>query len=431
MPLLRGDLTAHLLDLVRRVQEHLGVDPALPDSADIRFGDLLDSMGMVEFLMLLARDCGVTPGAIEECVARRFGTVAELASSLHAAGVLPQTNRPTQPTAAASMLSPVASACWLSAVAVRLPDTVQPAAVLNTALQRPAGWLESHAGITQRHVWMEQDALTAAAAAGRDCLERAALLVEEVGALLVTSEAPPLLTGLAAALHHRLGLRPETVALEVGGACTGFLAALWLAQGLVSRVGHVLIIAVEAPSRYLRVQPGPAGEAAALFGDAAAAAVLGGQSPGEQATPVAEVVLGVDGGAAELIQVERLANGAVELRLDGGPLAGRAVQTMAQTVRDLAQRHGLAVTDLRAVVAHAGNGRLPALLAHQLGVPPVRVWSETSHTGNLGTASLPVAWAAHQPCTAGPAVWACVGAGLTWAGAATGMEWSDSKRSLS
>jgi 3-oxoacyl-[acyl-carrier-protein] synthase III len=57
-------------------------------------------------------------------------------------------------------------------------------------------------------------------------LQEARLLEEEVGALLVTSEAPPLLSGLAAAVHHRLGLRPQTPALEVGGACTGFLAAL-------------------------------------------------------------------------------------------------------------------------------------------------------------------------------------------------------------
>ena len=66
-----------------------------------------------------------------------------------------------------------------------------------------------------------------AVAAAQDCLAHAGLEVEEVGTVLVTSEAPPLLAGLAAAVHHRLDLPPRAVALEVGGACTGFLAALW------------------------------------------------------------------------------------------------------------------------------------------------------------------------------------------------------------
>ena len=44
------------------------------------------------------------------------------------------------------------------------------------------------------------------------------------------------------------------------------------------------------------------------------------------------------------------------------------------------------------VVVHGGNGRLPLLVARQLGLPAERVWSETASTGNLGSASLPVAY---------------------------------------
>ena len=47
---------------------------------------------------------------------------------------------------------------------------------------------------------------------------------------------------------------------------------------------------------------------------------------------------------------------------------------------------------LAAVVAHGGNGRMPALLARRLGLPPEQVWSETAKTGNLGSASVSVAW---------------------------------------
>ena len=85
-----------------------------------------------------------------------------------------------------------------------------------------------------------------------------------------------MLTGLAAALHHLLRLGQNTVALEIGGACTGFLSALWTAQALLQQIGVVLVMAVEAPTRYLHLEPGSMGENAALFGDAAAACLAGG-----------------------------------------------------------------------------------------------------------------------------------------------------------
>jgi 3-oxoacyl-[acyl-carrier-protein] synthase III len=414
------DVTARLLDRLSLVRANLGYVPAAGTDPDACFADLVDSMAMVEFLGLVADDCGVTPGVIEECTGRRFGTVAELATALLAAGLLPHSRRDTPAVVVAPRRDtpPPGAACWLAATAVRLPRTVQPAARLDEGLQRPPGWLEEHAGIRQRHVWAEEDPLAAAVEAARECLDRAGVLLEEVRALLVTSEAPPLLAGLAAALHHRLDLRPETAALEVGGACTGFLAALWLGQRLLPACGVVAVIAVEAPSCFLRVEPGPAGEAAALFGDAAAAALLCGHATAAESVALAEVVLGVDGGAGHLLRVERRPAGQVEVAMDGGALASRAVRAMVEGVRGITERHDLAVADLTAVVMHGGNGRMPGLLARQLGLPPERVWSETARTGNLGSASLPAALAARRP-PRGPVAWTAAGAGLTWATALT------------
>jgi 3-oxoacyl-[acyl-carrier-protein] synthase-3 len=415
-------LILHLLGRVADVQRTLGTGASRPVHPTDRFADLLDSMGMVEFLALVADDCRVTPEAIEQSVGMEFGTVAGLAAALQATGIGPR-SQPAEPRLEAGQQKPgsaAAGATWLVGTAVRLPRTVQPAAEINAILHRPPSWLEGHAGIVQRRFWAGEDPLAAAAAAGRDCVNGVGFDPADVGALLVTSEAPPFLAGLAAALHHRLGLRPAAPALEVGGACTGFLAVLWLARHILPQSGAVLVIAVEAPTRYLMLQPGPAGEAAALFGDGAAACLLCDRPATAGAVRLTDVVLGSDGGQGHLIQVDRTATGLIELRLDGGPLAGRAVRVMAQAVRQLAQAHGLAVDDLQAVVAHGGNGRMPALLARRLGLAPERVWSETAQTGNLGAASLPVAWATRADRPSGPVLWTSVGAGLTWAAALTG-----------
>lgn len=225
------------------------------------------------------------------------------------------------------------------------------------------------------------------------------------------------MTGLAAALHHRLGLPAGTVALEIGGACTGFLAALWMAQRLLADAATILVLAVEAPTRWLTVEPGAAGEAAALFGDGAAACVLTAQPTASPAIALRDVFIGTDGAAGSAIQVHHDRARGATLHLDGVPLAHTAVRVMADAVRHISARHGLTLTDLAAVVAHGGNGRLPKLLARRLGIPEERVWSETARTANLGSASLPVAWAARAEPISGPVVWTAVGAGLQWGAA--------------
>jgi 3-oxoacyl-[acyl-carrier-protein] synthase III len=93
---------------------------------------------------------------------------------------------------------------------------------------------------------------------------------------------------------------------------------------------------------------------------------------------------------------------------------------MAPAIRDLAQEHGLNVSDLEGVVCHGGNGRMPAIVARQLGLPADKVWSISPETGNLGSVSLPAAWAARASEPAAPVAWTAVGAGLSVATALTG-----------
>jgi 3-oxoacyl-[acyl-carrier-protein] synthase-3 len=418
------ELTARLRFRLDEVRQSLGMEP-VAEHPDVSFSEALDSMGLVEYVAMVAEDCAVEPAAVEQAVAHHFETVNDLARALHAAGIGLRSpgSPPPAPTAAVSRRSRLSTASsWLAATAIRLPDAVQSAATINEALQRPPGWLEGHAGVQARRVWRGQDPLTAAANAGWDCLDQGGIATSRVGLLLVTAEAPPLLTGLAAALHHRLGLRSGAGAVEVGGACSGFLAACRLAQALAAQIGTVLIIAVEAPSHYLPLQPGPAGEAAALFGDAAAAALITDNPLNHDSVPMQPVELGTDGGAGALLQVERSPTGALAIQMDGPALALHAVKTMAQAVGRLLDNHHLNLSQLHAVVAHGGNGRIPALLARQLALPPDGVWSETFATGNLGSASLPVAWTARaSKRPKDPIAWVAVGAGLTWAATVTGI----------
>lgn len=400
-------LVAHVFARLREVQESLGIAPTASDDPGLLLSDLLDSMGLVELIGVLARDRGVTTEAVERAAGRRFSSVAHLADALARA-------RPTTVRDVAPGSSSVAG--WLSSPICYLPQVVEESAELDRRLARPVGWLESHAGIKRRHVWATEDAVEAAARVALESLTAAGLLGEELGGLLVTSQAPPLLAGLAATLHRRLDLPPRTVALEVGGACTGFLQALWLTHSLIERLDAVLIVAVEAPSRHLAVEAGAAGEAAALFGDGAAACLVTRESLGS-ALPLRDVQLSVADNPG-LLGVEGDGRSGVRIRMDGPRLAARAVEALAEMIEATVQRHYLSAKDLSGVVVHGGNGRLPGLVARRLGLPAEKVWSLTSETGNLGSASLPAAWA-RAGSVRSPVAWAAVGAGLVLGAALT------------
>lgn len=411
------DLTQHLLQRLDCIRTQLGMDRESVATAETRFSDILDSMGMSEFLATLADDFGVPPTQIEEYANRSFGSVAELAHAMHRRGVSLQLCTSGADVEAATHIED--RAAWLGGVSVRLPRGTQAASDLNPLIHRPSGWLEMHAGIQSRRVWMDEEPVQAAADAAREALANSGLLPEEVGALLVTSEAPPMLAGLAAELHHRLELRPQAVALDVGGACTGFVAALWLGRELLSRAGNVLIVAVEAPSRYLTVQPGSAGEAAALFGDGAAAAILC-QERFADGVPLLDVQLQCEGSLGHLLRVEHSNAGVVELHMKGERLALRAVRTMADSVRELTARHRFSLAALSRVIVHGGNGRMPGMVARQLGIALEQVCSLTAETGNLGSVSLPAAWTQDAVREPGLVAWVAVGAGLVSASALTG-----------
>jgi 3-oxoacyl-[acyl-carrier-protein] synthase-3 len=441
MHLSETDLTEYLIDRLREVIEDAEGNHPGPLTAGVRFADVLDSMAMVEFLEVVADDCECELTALQQCVGRRFSTVEHLAQSMVAAGLAPASlvervaselavpagigaapvaRRARELPAEEELPSEAAEpgrAVWLTGVAARLPRQIQPGSELDAAVGRPTGWLERRAGIIQRRVWADEDPIAAAADCAAQTLRAAGVLKSRLGALLTVCEAPPLSIGLAAAVHSQLGLRSGTPCYELGGACTGFLSAMSLARPLVSQTGSVLIVSVEAHSRLLPLAPGPTGEAAALFGDGCAAVLLSGEPGGDVPVRLMDLRTFSDGRAGDLIRVQPLESGGYCVEMEGVPLTEFALHALATATREMAGKHDLTVSKLSAIVAHGGNGRMPAMLARLLHVPGSRVWSDVARTGNLGSASVPVAWASRGVPPLGPVIWAAVGAGIVWGAA--------------
>src|SRR4051794_35966554 len=123
------DCLRHLLRRLGEVQENLGFEMTNGDPASL-LADEVDSMGLVELVAVLAEDGGVRPEVIEQAVGHRFGTVAELAEALASAGLTFRDHAGVIEASAAT--GPAArcagkTSCWLGAVTLRLPETVERA----------------------------------------------------------------------------------------------------------------------------------------------------------------------------------------------------------------------------------------------------------------------------------------------------------------
>ncbi|MER8499194.1 3-oxoacyl-ACP synthase, partial [Mesorhizobium sp. M1312] len=136
------------------------------------------------------------------------------------------------------------------------------------------GWIERRTGIRSRFWATDEDTLSGLAEqAGDMALANAGIDRSDIGLLLLATSTPDhLLPPSAPLVAHRLGLR-RAGAVDLTGACAGFIYALMFADGFTRLHGKsALVIAANILSR--RINPAERASSV-LFADAAGAVVIG------------------------------------------------------------------------------------------------------------------------------------------------------------
>jgi 3-oxoacyl-[acyl-carrier-protein] synthase-3 len=294
------------------------------------------------------------------------------------------------------------------------------------------GWIEDRTGILARRYAAEDEALTdIAAKAGEMALNAAGIDRSRIALMLLATSTPDhLLPPSAPLLAHRLGLAGAG-AIDMAGACAGFLYALVLADTFVrARAAPALVVAANVLSR--RINPAERGSSV-LFADAAGAVVL---APSER--PRAGVLgakLATDGSGYDLIKIA--AGGSrrpfvpevpLEETLmsipDGQAVFTKAVELMAETSRAALEEAGLTIDGIDLFVPHQANARIIAAVAQKLGVSRRKIVSTVAEYGNSSAASIPftLSLAAREALRPGTKILMCAaGAGLTGGAVVFGM----------
>jgi 3-oxoacyl-[acyl-carrier-protein] synthase-3 len=298
-------------------------------------------------------------------------------------------------------------------------------AEIEARLGLEAGWIARRTGIHERRFAADGEALSdLAVAAGEMALARAGFDRTRVALLLLATSTPDhLLPPSAPLVAHRLGLG-EAGALDMAGACAGFVHALILADGFVrTQAAPVLVIAANLLSRRMN-NDDP--QSAILFADAAGAALIAPSDRGR--TGVLGAHLASDGSAYDLIQIPAggssrpfnagLAKTETLMRItDGKAIFSRAVDLMAQaSTRALAQA-GLTIADVDHFIPHQANARIIAATQSRLGIDDEKLVSTIALFGNSSAATIPFSMSltcGDRVYKAGDRILMCAaGAGLT------------------
>lgn len=261
-------------------------------------------------------------------------------------------------------------------------------------------WIYSHTGIRERRIADDSQATSdLAIGAGRQALERAGLSSEQLGLILVATSTPDYLgfPSTASLVQEGLGAL-NAGAMDLSAACTGFIYALETARAffVAGAARYVLVIGAEVFSRI--VDWSDRGTCI-LFGDGAAAVLVGPSSPEFSQPWFAPSLLRSDGsGGRALLRPaggtrKPLADHPAEsmVAMDGRRVYAFAITVVKDIVLEILGRNGLSLDDVDWVVPHQANGRIVASAAHRLGLPLERFYVNMELYANTSGASIPLA----------------------------------------
>jgi 3-oxoacyl-[acyl-carrier-protein] synthase-3 len=270
--------------------------------------------------------------------------------------------------------------------------------------------IEAKTGIVSRRVAADDEtACDLGYVAARKLLDRGLVPVDEIDYVIFSTQTPDhFLPSNACLLHQRLELPNHVGAFDTSIGCSGYVYGLQLAKSLIlaEAARNVLLVTSDTYSKFIHPQDRTV---RALFGDAAAATLIGASEGGQG--EIGRFVIGTDGkGSSSLIvpsgafrlsrstatQEERMdSNGCVRsqdnLFMDAQAVFSFSLNTVPRAISALLKKCGLSVDDVDWYVYHQANGFMLDHLAKCSRIPAEKMVYHLENLGNTVSSSIPLA----------------------------------------
>ncbi|MCJ8324795.1 MAG: beta-ketoacyl-ACP synthase III [Rhizobiales bacterium] len=279
-----------------------------------------------------------------------------------------------------------------------VPDNIIKNSEIEARFGLDAGWIEKRSGICERRYVNDDQALTDIAyGAAKMAIEQSGYGLDEFAMLLLATSTPDhLLPPSAPLLAHKLGLA-NAGAIDLAGACSGFLYALTLGDGFVQTQNKpVLIVAANILSK--RINPDEIASAI-LFADGAGAVVLAPKPDAKSCILSAKLVS--DATDYDLIKIP--AGGSrqpfsddtqlMDTRMtmqDGKKVFAHAVEMMSDVSQHCLNEANIGAADIQHFIPHQANIRIINKVSDRLAIEASKVAISLDKYGNSSAATIPL-----------------------------------------
>jgi 3-oxoacyl-[acyl-carrier-protein] synthase III len=296
------------------------------------------------------------------------------------------------------------------------PARVVPNAEIAARIGVDDEWIVRRTGIRSRRFAAEGETLAdMAVAAGTRALEDAGVEAAAIDLVLVATMSADMVSPNAAPVVADALRAHAAGAIDIGAACSGWLAGLRLAAGQIEsgRSERVLLIGADRLSA-ITDPDDPA--TAPLFADGAGAVVIEAGGENGPAHPVGPIMLAADGSLGDRITAGYGTDR--NLRMDGHSTYQVAVKRLTECTQIACERAGLELADIDLFVYHQANGRIIRAVGQRLGLPEEKVADYVAGMANTSAASIPLTLGLLRQdgrLRIGQRVLvAAIGAGFTW-----------------
>jgi len=327
----------------------------------------------------------------------------------------------------------MAGGCAITGIGSYVPQRVLTNADLEKIVDTTDDWITSRTGIRERRMAAENEhTSTMGIAAAQIALERAGVEAADLDLIIVATITPDMpFPATACIVQQELGAT-KAAAFDLEAACTGFLYALEISRQFIDNgmYQNVLVIGAEKLSSIIDWKDR---NTCVLFGDGAGAAVLQSRadSRGVLATRLgsdgskADILAMPGGGCRQPATVDSVNERIHFLKMEGKEVFKNAVNAMTGAAKEVLERSGAGIEDIKCVIPHQANQRIISAVGERLGTRDDQVFVNLHKYGNTSAAS--VAIALDEAVSTGIIeqgdliLIIAFGAGLTWG--ATVLEW--------
>ena len=262
-------------------------------------------------------------------------------------------------------------------------------------------WIVERSGIHTRHIARTETACSMGADASRQAMQRAGVDAGEIDVIIVSTATPDrLLPATAVDLQAELGAS-RAAAFDLSAACSGWLYAMTVAEGMMT-AGTAETILVVAAEKMSAITDWTDRSTCVLFGDGAGAVVLKRATEGANARGILSAYMRSDGTLAELLyrpnggattpfSAEVLADRSHYVKMAGREVFKHAVRSMADAADRALDAARLTGADIDMLIPHQANIRIIEATAKHASIPMDKVYVNVDKYGNTSSASIPIA----------------------------------------